>query len=97
MAPSIGFTAGQLLRGYRQRAKLTLQAASEACRPTMSTRTIQRIEGGKDITHLELAILARALGLSGEEIDCVTHAAASEAAAEALRRAEAARAGGGAS
>ena len=97
MAPSIGFTAGQLLRGYRQRARMTLQAASNACVPTMSTRTIQRIEAGKDITHLELAILGRALGLSDEELDCVSEAASKEAAAEAARVAEVYRAGGGAS
>lgn len=79
MAPEIRFTAGQLLRGYRTRAGLTLQAASEACSPAMSSRTIQRIEKGKDITHAELAILARALGLSDEEIDCVHDAAMAEA------------------
>ena len=82
MAPEIRFTHGQLLKGYRNRAGMTLRKVSEACVPSMSPRTIQRIEAGADLTHGQLAALARAIGLSDEEIDCV---------------AEAARAGGGAS
>ena len=83
MTLSITFTAGQLLRMFRRRRKMSLKEVADGCTsPSLSKRTIQRIEADSDFTHLQLASLARSIGLSDDETDAVARAA---------------RAGGGAS